>query len=150
MEFTKRIKIMYTDIILKIHFASTFYLLGMIYIIQVIHYPVLALIGKDEFVECHAKHVNQTTFVIAIPMIIEFITMLLLLLSSPVFRNDPAFIFASVMIILIWCVTFFISVPLHNILATGYDQKAWKTLLKTNWIRTGAWSIRAALLFYLL
>ena len=138
------------DLLFKLHFSVTFYLLGVIYIIQVIHYPVLALIGKNEFIECHAKHMNQTSFVIAPAMILEVITMALLLYMSPIFRNDIYFIFSCVMIFLIWCVTFFISVPLHNILVSGYNYPAWKKLVLTNWIRTFAWSVRAIILFYLL
>ena len=141
---------MNTDIIFKIHLAVTFYMLGVIYLIQVIHYPILALIGEEEFIECHAKHMRQTTFVIALPMFIELLTMGYLLYLSPLFRDDPYFILACLMTVLIWSVTFFISVPLHNILATGYNQKTWKTLINTNWIRTAAWTIRAALIFHLL
>ena len=46
----------------------------------------------------------------------------------------------------IWASTAFIQVPMHNVLGRGFDADAHAHLVSTNWIRTIAWSARAALL----
>lgn len=45
-------------------------------------------------------------------------------------------VFGFVVVILIWLVTFFVQVPLHNALSDGYDESTVQQLIKTNWIRT--------------
>jgi hypothetical protein len=46
-------------------------------------------------------------------------------------------------ILLIWAATAFLSVPLHNKLATGIDAEVIGALIRTNWIRTFLWSARS-------
>jgi hypothetical protein len=47
-------------------------------------------------------------------------------------------------------VTFFISVPFHNRLAQGFDYIAIDGLVRTNWLRTLAWTARLTLLGFML
>lgn len=54
------------------------------------------------------------------------------------------------LVLLIWAATFFISVPFHNRLAQGFDYVAIDGLVRTNWLRTVAWTGRTAVLGYLL
>ncbi|UOQ75648.1 hypothetical protein MUN84_13300 [Hymenobacter sp. 5516J-16] len=55
-----------------------------------------------------------------------------------------------VLVVLAWVATFFISVPFHNRLAQGYDYVAIDGLVRTNWPRTLAWTVRAGVLGWLL
>ncbi len=51
------------------------------------------------------------------------------------------------LVLLVWLATFFIAVPFHNRLAAdGYNYVALDGLTRTNWLRTLAWTARAALL----
>lgn len=131
----------------KLHFSSTLYMLGVICLIQVIHYPLFALVGKDQFIAYHAQHVRLTSVVIAIPMLIELVTLGALFYLNPLYRYDYWFVLSAFLLGIIWAVTFFVSVPQHNILSLGFDQKAWQVLVDTNWIRTICWGLRAILLF---
>ncbi|MBC7538475.1 MAG: hypothetical protein H7281_06620 [Bacteriovorax sp.] len=133
--------------ILKLHFSSTLYMVGVICFIQYIHYPLFSLVGKDQFIHYHAKHIELTSVVIAIPMLVECLTMFYLLAFTPALRVDKFFILSAVLLLIIWMVTFIISVPQHNILGQGFEQKAFHTLVSTNWIRTIAWVARAVILF---
>ena len=51
----------------------------------------------------------------------------------------------SVLVILVWAVTFFISVPCHNALSFKKDDLQIARLVSTNWLRTAAWSLVAVL-----
>lgn len=138
------------ELLFKIHFSLTLYMLGIIYLIQAINYPLFALVDKDSFPNYHALHIRQTSKVIAIPMLLETITLIALLWWGPAYRAQPLFMMATVLLILIWLVTFLISVPLHNKLSVGFDSQVCHRLITTNWIRTIAWTIRAFMLFQLL
>jgi len=35
---------------------STLYLTGLIWTIQIVHYPLFSLVGKNEFIDYHSAH----------------------------------------------------------------------------------------------
>ena len=121
-------------------------MLGVIWIVQIIHYPLFLMVGKDAFVAYELEHVNKTALVIAIPMLLELATYLALLYFNVSLRKNPLFLGTGFLLFIIWVTTFFVSVPLHNQLSIGFDQKAVESLIHTNWIRTIAWSLRVAVL----
>ena len=45
----------------------------------------------------------------------------------------------------IWLSTALVQVPLHRRLQGGFDAAAHRRLVRTNWLRTAAWTLRAAL-----
>ena len=135
------------NFILKIHFAATFYMLGIILIIQMIHYPLFAQVGRDNFPFYHSEHIRLTSIVIAFPMLVELFSLVALYYLVPVYRTSTLFNVSAFLLLVIWLVTFFISVPQHNILSKGFNQEAWSVLVNTNWIRTIAWFLRAAIVF---
>jgi hypothetical protein len=56
----------------------------------------------------------------------------------------------AVLLAAIWLSTFAMQVPLHGQLAQGFDEAAHTALVRSNWIRTIGWSLRAALAAWLL
>lgn len=134
------------NLLLKIHFAATFYMIGIIILIQLIHYPLFAQVGKDGFIQYHSEHMRLTSIVIAIPMLMELITLAALFYLTPVYRSNWPMLTNAFLLMLIWIVTFSLSVPQHNILAKGFDHQAWIILVDTNWLRTIAWVARGLIL----
>jgi hypothetical protein len=55
-----------------------------------------------------------------------------------------------VTLLLIWCSTAFLQVPMHQRLSSGFDAAAHRSLVKTNWVRTILWSARALLALWML
>jgi hypothetical protein len=53
-------------------------------------------------------------------------------------------------VMLIWLVTFFVSVPIHNELITGLRHELVSRLVATNWLRTITWTLRTILLAYMM
>jgi hypothetical protein len=84
-------------------------------------------------------------------MTIELATSGILAFTSAQFAGWNMFGFAVVA--LIWLVTFFVQVPLHNQLSDGYDESTVHKLINTNWIRTALWSLKSlsslVILFFL-
>ncbi len=134
----------------KVHFCSTLYMLGVIWLVQIIHYPLFKLVGESTFTDYHKIHIQKTSSVIAIPMILEVLTGFYLFTFSELYRNNSLFLIAFALNVLIWIVTFFTSVPKHKVLSKGVDDSVLNALVRTNWIRTIAWTLRALLLFPLI
>lgn len=134
-------------IIFKIHLICSLYLLGLIWFVQAVHYPLFKEVGPDRFVAYERQHTRRTSWVTAPVMLLEFGTAVLLVY----FNQRSGFWWANLAgLALIWISTFFVQVPLHNRLVKIYDPLAIKKLVQTNWIRTLIWTLRAlALLFYL-
>jgi len=49
------------------------------------------------------------------------------------------------LLLIIWASTLLLQVPMHRKLGVGFDAEAWRFLVRSNWVRTIAWSLRAAL-----
>lgn len=129
----------------KLEILSTFMLCGLIWTIQLVHYPSFRFIELNKFTEFQSFHSKKITLIVAPLMLLELITALIHFTNSP---KTPASFTAISMVATVWIVTAFISVPCHNILAQGYHSPAHNKLVSSNWIRTAAWSLRSALLLW--
>jgi hypothetical protein len=132
-----------TVIVVWVHLAATLYLAGLIWTVQVVHYPLMDRVERRHFDEFHRRHALRIGWIVIPPMVVELITSALLALSPPqgVPRALPAIGVALVAIV--WLSTFAIQVPLHRRLARGFDDAAHRALVRGNWLRTVAWSLRA-------
>ena len=138
------------DVLLLINVAATLFMVGLIWFVQVVHYPGFASVGIERFGEYHAAHVGRTTWVIAVPMFTEAATAALLTWNPPTSAAAPLYWAGFALVILIWLVTATLLVPRHNQLANGFDASAHRSLVAANWVRTLAWTIRGVLMVWAL
>lgn len=127
------------------HLSATLMMTGIIWFIQIVHYPLFNRVGASEFASYEAAHTTLTTCVVMPLMFVElFSAALLLFLPTP--SIPPLLLWAGIgLLAIIWLSTAVLQVPLHNTLAAGFDQAAYERLVATNWLRTGAWSVRAVI-----
>lgn len=128
------------------HSAATFYMTGLIWFVQLVHYPLHGHVGAEAFLDYQARHVQWTGFAVGPAMLIEALGALFLVIQAPL--NIPMWqLWLGLALVgLIWASTAFLQVPLHNSLQHSFDATAHQQLVGTNWIRTIAWSARSALL----
>jgi hypothetical protein len=126
------------------HLAATLYLAGLIWCIQAVHYPLMDRVAPERFIEFHRQHSRRISAIVILPMVVELATALLLFAFVPdgVPRGLPAV--GLGLLGLIWLSTFALQVPMHGRLARGFDPPAHRLLVRSNWLRTVAWSLRAA------
>lgn len=126
--------------------ASAWFMTGLIWLIQVVHYPLFAQVGGEGFARYESAHARLITPIVGPVMLAELASALLLLAVRP--RAMPAWAAWSgaVLVIVIWASTFLLQVPAHGALARGFDPDTHARLVSGNWIRTIAWSLRAVLL----
>lgn len=127
---------------------ATFFMTGVIWIVQVVHYPLFARVGELTWRAYHADHNVLITWIVLPAMLLEAITAALLVLYRPDFVSRPEALAGLALVALAWGTTFFLSVPQHNALAAGFDPAAHRLLVSTNWLRTIAWSGRTGLLLW--
>lgn len=130
------------EFILNLQLASTAFMCGVIWVVQLLLYPNFLNVDPDRFCDHHKHHTNKITWVVAPSMTIELLCALVLL-----FINRNYFFTLNLLsVMVLWVQTGLISVPLHNRLSSGWDFLSASKLVKMNWIRTIIWSLRLLLL----
>lgn len=70
-------------IVLLAHAATTLVMVGIIWFVQVVHYPLFGHVGKSAFAAYEMTHAHLTTWAVAPPMLIEALTGVILLWRRP-------------------------------------------------------------------
>ncbi len=135
-------------IILAAHAFATLSMVGLIWFIQVVHYPMFALVGEDAFQNYEAVHQRLTTYVVAPLMLVELGTAATLVANRPAYIGAPWAIVGLCLVGVIWLSTWFLQVPAHNALQSGFDAAIHHRLVTTNWLRTIAWTLRGLLVVW--
>lgn len=134
------------EILLVLHCISVSFMTGLIWFVQVVHYPLFKSVGSDQFPEYHRAHMRLTGYIVGPVMLVEICSAAALV---PLLHYDLLPIFNLLGLIGIWLTTFGIQVPLHEQLKTEYSAKTITLLVLSNWIRTVLWSLRAPLAFFI-
>lgn len=125
--------------------VSTLYMVGVIWMVQLVHYPLYNRVGREAFPEYETRHNDGMTLVVGPAMLVEAATVALLaLLPSSRVPASSAWWGAGLLAI-IWLSTALLQVPCHNRLVHGFDQATYERLVQSNWIRTIAWTLRGIL-----
>ncbi len=153
--------------ILLSNLLITSFLVGLIWFVQVVHYPIFKEVGKQNFHNFHSAHTTLTGKIVILPMLIELGLSFWLVWEGyevdytlqnnyvgESIRNRMSnfYSFSSIALvftILVWILTAWIFVPLHGKLSKGYNIKTIEKLVFRNWFRTFFWSLRLILLIYL-
>ncbi|MEL6339381.1 MAG: hypothetical protein AAFQ65_05690 [Myxococcota bacterium] len=131
--------------LILIHLCATLFMTGLIWFVQVVHYPLFAEVGQEQFAHYEALHTSKTSTVVIPAMLAELAAAMFLLITPPTAMSRVAPAIGLTLLALIWLTTALASVPAHAELADGFSASAHARLVATNWIRTAAWSCRAAL-----
>jgi hypothetical protein len=129
--------------------ASTVFMTGVIWFVQIVHYPLFAAIDRAGFAEYEQRHTALTTRVVAPAMLVEALSAVLLIWWRPSGLSNAQVSIGVALVVVVWLSTMFIQVPCHEALSKGFDTGVHERLVDTNWIRTVAWSLRAVLVTWM-
>ncbi len=121
-----------------IQILSCAFMSGVIAVIQLIHYPCFSQIDSNQFSNFHLRHTKALGLIAGPIMVLELISAIWLVRNGSIL-----FIINLLAVMALWILTFSISIPSHNKLAKGFNEQAWKRLLRTNWPRTILWWTRS-------
>lgn len=136
-------------LVLLLHAAATLYMAGLIWFVQVVHYPLLAQVGPAEAAAYEREHTRRTAWVVAPPMMLEFATGVLLIWVRPAGVSNLQVGIGLGLLAVVWLSTQFLQVPCHNQLSRAFDPATHRRLVATNWIRTACWSLRGLLVLWM-
>lgn len=136
------------DVFFLVQIFCTFAMTGIVWFVQIVHYPLMRQVGKGRFVRYTRTHYVLTVFVVGPLMLLETVSVVFgLLHSTPWIRDDTAWLGAALLAV-IWIVTIAIQLPQQRRLEKVFEARAYRRLLFGNWVRCYAWSFRSIILVF--
>jgi len=133
------------QLLAAIHAGSTCFMVGLIWFVQVVHYPLLARVAGKEYAAYHSEHARLTTGLVVPVMVVEGATAVLLLALRPPLIPIVWLLTGLMLALMTWTSTAFVQLPAHALLGRSFDPRVHRRLVLGNWLRTFAWSIRGIL-----
>jgi hypothetical protein len=129
------------DVVLVLNVLASWTMVGVIWFVQVVHYPLLSVVPVESASAVAVEHQRRTGWVVMLPMTIEGVTTLLLLVMVP--AGVAWFVpwLAGIPLAVALGATMLLSVPRHARMASNPDPTVGRELVTTNWVRTIAWSL---------
>lgn len=130
------------DVVLVANVTATLVMVGIIWFVQHVHYPLLATFTLESAPRVAIEHQRRTGHVVGLPMAVEGVSTLVLLGMRP---DGVAVVWPWVGAILLAIAlgsTVLLSVPLHARMASTPEPNTGRRLVVTNWPRTIAWTAR--------
>jgi hypothetical protein len=127
------------------HLVATLFMVGLIWFVQIVHYPLMASVGESHFVAYEARHRTLTACVVGAPMATEGVCTVWLFLAPPEGMGRAIPFVGGLLLTVVLASTVWLQVPMHDRLSRGFDASAARRLVTTNWVRTVGWSARGAL-----
>jgi hypothetical protein len=130
--------------------AATFFMVGVIWFVQVVHYPLFAGVGAPDFSAYSVRHTRLTGLVAGPPMLLEAGTAVALVVWTPPGVSASLVWTGLLLVAGIWVSTALLQAPRHTILSRGFDPAAHRFLVSSNWLRTVLWSLRGVVVLCVL
>ena len=115
-----------------LNLASTWYMVGLIWLIQLVHYPLFNYVGSEEFILFHENHKILITPVVGIVMIVELVTSVIILFQPPCGIRNWTSIVGIILLGIIWFSTIYFQIPFHNTLSTKFNENTLFMLINMN------------------
>lgn len=138
------------EYIFLLHLLVSLMMTGLIWFVQVVHYPLFAEVPAAVFIKYEGRHQRLTSYVVAPLMLAELGSGFLMLWQDA--SGLGVWLLRTNLLLLlgIWGSTFFIQMPMHRALGKGFSSEIIQNLVRSNWIRTVLWTLRAGILLILL
>jgi hypothetical protein len=118
---------------------------GVIWVIQLVHYPLMKKVPAGAFGAFEAEHQRRITYVVGPLMALEGLSVLAVFFFRPSCLSFAIVLAGGLVEAIAIGTTAFVSAPMHGRMAASGSPQLLDRLIATNWIRTAAWTIRAAL-----
>lgn len=132
-----------SGLLIAAHILGTFAMMGLIWFVQIVHYPLMRRFPENGFGAIAREHCDRTGAVVLPLMTLELASGVMLWVVG---LRDPLFLMSLGLLAAIWLSTATLQAPIHRRLLAGKDPRLLDRLISTNWIRTVAWTLRAACL----
>ena len=129
---------------LVIHLVATSIMVGVIWVIQLVHYPSFHFIELKQYTIFQRFHMSRISYVVVPAMLTELFTLIFLIIFMD--KIDTLVTVSGLLLIIIWLMTAVFFSGVHQKLTSGYDKTVVNSLVKLNWGRTLLWTLRLLLI----
>lgn len=132
------------EMMVVLNLVATAVMTGVIWTVQLVHYPLLAAVGLDQARSVAVRHQRLMSWVVGPPMLAEGVATLWLLVDRP---DSVAWWLpwlSAGLLAGVLASTALVSVPLHAQMAASPMSTTGPRLVVTNWPRTAGWTLRLA------
>ena len=137
-------------IALMVTLAFTLYMTGMIWSMQILEYPLFALVGEKEFPSYHRRHNRALPLLVILPSLAAVASAVVLIFTRPARLPLWAPLVIAALDVIVIVVTALREAPLHAKLdREGASPVVIRELVQGNWVRTLVWTANALLLLVL-
>jgi hypothetical protein len=138
-------------LVLSAQALATAAMCGLIWFVQVVHYPLFGGIDAPRAADYAIQNQRRTSLVVLPFMIVELVAAVAIAAwPPPPVGRGPALV-GLALVVMLWASTLFVQVPLHARLARdGHAPADVTALVRTNWLRTIGWTVRAVLAVWML
>ena len=126
----------------QLHLVSTVFMAGLIAFVQIVHYPLMARVGRASFQAYEEGHTRRTGWVVVPPMVVELASATWIFFQAVEPADRSLAVTGLVLLGVVWLSTALLQAPAHARLMQGFDPVVHHRLVATNWIRTAAWLAR--------
>jgi uncharacterized membrane protein len=133
------------NLLLACHAAATLWMTGLSWFVALVHYPLMAEVGKGEFPRYERLHQRRTSWIAAPVMTVEAALAAWLVLFRPAAVAAWQAAAGLFLVVAIWGMTFFVQIPLHARLEGGFNVCVHNRLVASHWWRTVIWTLRSVL-----
>lgn len=119
---------------------------GVIWFVQIVHYPLFGAVGRAQWPSYHAGHTRRTGYVVAPLMLAELASAAVLAARDQTTLAVAGLVLAAAT----WALTFGVAVPLHGRLEHAFDARTARRLVTAGWARTAAWTAHGCVALALL
>ena len=132
---------------LMIHIISTSIMVGVIWVIQLVHYPSFKYVNESDYIIFQKYHMSNISYIVFPVMFTELITALIILFFG---EKSLFFVLSLICLFLIWVFTGVLFTKYHRILKEGKDLMIIEKMIKANWIRSLLWTMRLIMIFFVI
>jgi hypothetical protein len=130
--------------VLLVNAATALAMTGVIWFVQVVHYPLFDGVAPADWPAYHDRHTTRTGYLVAPLMVAEIASSALLVLDRPDGVTAGLAVTGLVLAAITWLLTLGVATRDHGRLSTGWDARIARRLVSAGWGRTAAWTAHGA------
>ena len=127
------------------HLAATAVMVGLIWTVQIVHYPLFALVGPQTYPDYQSQHMTRISVLLAVPWGVEALTGLAVVVLAPDAALRIVGVAALALQGAVVAVTALVAAPAHEKMLDGFVPELHRRLVRSNWVRTLLWTARGGL-----
>jgi hypothetical protein len=137
-------------IFLLINLLSTVLIAGIMWFVQLVHYPLFNAIPARNLINYGYYHTRKISGIIKPLFIVDFTTLLLLLILLGSNLSTNLMMVNIVIFIITVILTQIVFIPIHQKLSKSPNSQTISQLIRLNWIRTLIWSLKVVFMLIII